>query len=101
MEDGMSKIRAAAYVRVSTKKQADEGFSLGEQRKQLTELANARGWDCEVFEDPGISGEKLKERPELTRLLAAVDNGKFDVVMVVDESRLARNRYVATEIAER
>ncbi len=92
---------AAIYVRVSTRHQAEEGFSLEDQRDKLMAYANQRGWSVELFEDAGVSGEKLDERPGLGRLLRGVDEGRFNVVLVVDESRLARDELVAALIRDR
>ena len=87
--------RVAIYRRVSTTSQVD-GFSLDTQLEQLTALAQARGFTWEDFCDPGISGETLAQRPALTELLTRLDD--FDAVLIVDESRLARDEYVAAII---
>jgi site-specific DNA recombinase len=60
---------AALYVRVSTRHQADDGFSLEEQREALTALATERGWSFRLYVDAGISGEKIDNRPGLLDLL--------------------------------
>lgn len=60
--------RAALYRRVSTPGQVD-GFSLTVQLERLSRLAEGQGYECEDFCDPGLSGEKLEERPALMRLL--------------------------------
>ncbi|HUU61087.1 MAG TPA: recombinase family protein [Acidimicrobiia bacterium] len=87
--------RAALYRRVSTPGQVD-GFSLTVQLERLSELAEAQGYECEDFCDPGLSGEKLEERPALMALLGRLD--EFEAVLVVDESRLARSEPVAFAI---
>ena len=83
--------RAALLRRVSTPGQVD-GFSLDGQFERLTELAESLGYEWEDFCDAGVSGEKLEERPGLMRLLDQLD--RFDAVLVVDESRLARSEKV-------
>jgi DNA invertase Pin-like site-specific DNA recombinase len=90
--------RAALYRRVSTPGQVD-GFSLTVQLERLSRLAEAQGYECEDFCDPGVSGEKLEERPALMRLLGRLD--EFEAVLVVDESRLARNEAWAFLIRQR
>jgi hypothetical protein len=40
----MSEKRAAAYVRVSTDRQAREGLSLDEQRRRVERHIEAQGW---------------------------------------------------------
>ena len=88
-------MRAAFYRRVSTSSQV-EGFSLQTQLDSLTDLAQRQGYHWEDFCDPGRSGETLEGRPELMRLLANLD--RFDAVLVVDDSRLARDELTAAVI---
>jgi DNA invertase Pin-like site-specific DNA recombinase len=85
-------MRAAIYRRVSTAQQVD-GFSLDSQLDQLTTLANQREFIWEDFCDPGVSGETLDGRPALVTLLSRLDD--FDALLVVDDSRLARDERVA------
>lgn len=92
---------AAIYLRVSTRHQAEDGFSLDDQRATLTNLAASRGWTHTVYEDAGISGETLEERPGMLALLAAVDRGEHHAVLVADESRLARDDLTAAIIRDR
>jgi DNA invertase Pin-like site-specific DNA recombinase len=92
---------AAIYLRVSTRHQAEDGFSLDDQRATLTNLAAQRGWTHTVYEDAGISGETLEERPAMLALLAAVDKGEHHAVLVADESRLARDDLTAAIIRDR
>jgi DNA invertase Pin-like site-specific DNA recombinase len=92
---------AALYVRVSTRHQAEEGFSLEEQQRVLTDLADDRDWDFRLYIDAGLSGEKINNRPALLDLLSAADEGEVDVVAVVDESRLARDELTAAVIRDR
>ena len=85
-------MKAAIYRRVSTTAQVD-GFSLDSQLDQLTTLADERGFIWEDFCDPGISGETLEGRPALVSLLARLN--EFGALLVVDDSRLARDERVA------
>ena len=94
-------IHAGVYVRVSTSHQADDGLSLETQRQRLEAIAQEHGWSTTLYEDAGISGEKLEERRALMEMLDAALAGVIQVVLVYDESRLARNNYVAAHIAER
>lgn len=53
----------ALYIRVSTEKQADEGFSLEAQEMRLRAYCDAQQWTvCEdhVYVDAGISGKSNK-----------------------------------------
>lgn len=89
------------YVRVSTRHQAEEGFSLQDQRDRLTEFAKDRGWSFRVFDDAGESGESLEGRPGLVRLLDLADSGAIEGILVTDESRLARDELTAALIRDR
>jgi DNA invertase Pin-like site-specific DNA recombinase len=88
-------MKAAIYRRVSTVGQV-EGFSLDDQADKLTRLAEGKGFEWEDFCDPGLSGEGLEDRPALTDLLARLD--EFSAVLVVDDSRLARDELPAAII---
>jgi DNA invertase Pin-like site-specific DNA recombinase len=92
---------AAIYIRVSTRHQAEDGFSLADQRANLTALAHARGWGHTIYEDPGLSGEAIENRPGMLALLAAIDRGDHHAVLVVDESRLARDDLTGAIIRDR
>lgn len=83
--------RAALYLRVSTADQA-ERFSLAAQQRALTEHCRREGMTFEIFEDAGISGETITERPAMMRLLEAVRDGRFDVVLAVEMERFTRSR---------
>jgi site-specific DNA recombinase len=87
----------AIYTRVSTRQQVD-GFSLQDQREKLVAYAESQGWTWTLFEDAGISGELLRERQGLAALLEDVDSGAVQGVLVVDESRLARDDYISAQI---
>ena len=92
---------AAAYLRVSTRHQAEDGFSLDDQRTTLTTIAAARGWNITIYEDAGLSGETIEGRPGMMALLAAVDRGDHHALLVVDDSRLARDDLPAAIIRDR
>lgn len=84
--------RAALYVRVSTKRQAETGMSIGDQVSRLSAHCRERGWQIgEIYQDSGYTAKTLK-RPALDRLLAdAVRKPRaFDLVLAIDNSRLAR-----------
>lgn len=83
--------RVAAYCRVSTAKQSEDGVSIETQRdacRRYCELYNLEL--IETIEDPGYSGKNLK-RPGMQRLLAQLRSGELDGVVVYDISRLSRS----------
>lgn len=82
----------AAYVRVSTQEQADEGYSISEQQDRLKKYCGAQGWNLvHVYTDPGYSGAKL-DRPALQQLLSDIPSGIFDTVLVFKLDRLSRSQ---------
>lgn len=83
--------RAAIYVRVSTEEQAKKGLSIEEQLEKLHKYADLMEWKVSgEFRDEGWSG-KDDDRPELRRLMAAVQQKLVDVVVVTKLDRFMRN----------
>ena len=82
--------RAAIYIRVSTQEQAQEGYSVGEQKERLIAYCKAQGWlIADIYVDGGYTGSNLK-RPGMQKLMAETD--KFDVVLVYKLDRLSRSQ---------
>lgn len=93
--------RVAIYARVSTTEQAEEGYSIDEQQRLLTEWCDKNGYIVhEVYADRGINGKSVKKRPALIKLLADAQNKLFDVVLVWKTNRLARNILDLLKIVE-
>lgn len=93
--------RVALYVRVSTTEQAEEGYSIAEQERLLTEWCERNGYIVyEVYADRGISGKSIKKRPALIKLLEDAQNKLFDVVLVWKTNCLARNILDLLKIVE-
>lgn len=84
--------RTALYIRVSTARQDQEGYSIPLQKERLIAYCKAKGWVVAgVFVDPGHSGSSL-ERPGITALIDGVSAGKYDVVLVYKLDRLSRSQ---------
>lgn len=81
----------AAYCRVSTDK-SDQLNSLEAQKRFFTEYTEKNGHNLvRLYADEGISGTKIKNRKEFLRLMRDAQRGLFDMVVVKDISRFARN----------
>ena len=81
----------AAYCRVSTDK-SDQLNSLEAQKKFFAEYTEKNGHNLvRLYADEGISGTKIKNRKEFLRLMRDAQHGLFDMVVVKDISRFARN----------
>ena len=81
----------AAYCRVSTDKE-DQLNSLEAQKEFFSEYTSRTG-DVLVrlYADEGISGTKIKNRKEFLCMMADAEHHLFDMVVVKDISRFARN----------
>lgn len=82
--------RAALYIRVSTLEQAQEGYSVGEQRERLIAYCKAQDWlIADIYVDGGYTGSNLI-RPGIQKLMSETE--KFDVVLVYKLDRLSRSQ---------
>lgn len=83
---------AGIYVRVSTERQAQEGYSVSAQKENLTSFAKANNFKVyDVYADEGISGKNVEGRPSIKRLIKDIQDGKIDVVLIQKFDRLTRN----------
>ncbi|MDR3288611.1 MAG: recombinase family protein [Peptococcaceae bacterium] len=81
----------AAYCRVSTDK-SDQLNSLETQKQFFAEYTTRTGDNLvRLYADEGISGTKIKNRKEFLRMMSDAEQGLFDMVVVKDISRFARN----------
>lgn len=81
----------AAYCRVSTDT-ADQLNSLEAQKEFFSEYTKRTGDTLvRLYADEGISGTKIKNRKEFLRMMADAEKGLFDMLVVKDISRFARN----------
>ena len=87
----LDAMNIAAYCRVSTDK-TDQLNSLEIQKEFFLEYTKRTGDNLiKLYADEGISGTKIKNRKEFQRMLADAEKGLFDMVVVKDISRFARN----------
>ncbi len=81
----------AAYCRVSTDKE-DQLNSLEAQKQFFVEYTKKTGDTLvKLYADEGISGTKIKNRKEFLKMMSDAEHGLFDMVVVKDISRFARN----------
>jgi DNA invertase Pin-like site-specific DNA recombinase len=95
------KLRAAAYIRVSTDS-LDQENSLKNQWAHYEKMIPSNPlWEyVGIFQDEGISGTSMHNRKGLQRLIAECKAGKIDLIVVKEVSRLARNTRDCLDIAE-
>ncbi|MDP8238395.1 MAG: recombinase family protein [Candidatus Hatepunaea meridiana] len=91
-----SIIRCAIYTRKSTEEGLDQDFnSLDAQRESAEAFINSQkneGWVClpERYDDGGFTGGNM-ERPAMKRLMADIEAGKIDCIVVYKVDRLSRS----------
>jgi DNA invertase Pin-like site-specific DNA recombinase len=94
--DPKARIHCAIYTRKSSEEGLEQDFnSLDAQREACEAFIRSQkheGWVClpEMYDDGGISGATL-ERSALKRLLAEIEAGRIDTVVVYKVDRLTRS----------
>jgi site-specific DNA recombinase len=89
-------VRCAVYTRKSTEEGLEQEFnSLDAQRESgeaFVASQRAEGWTClpDRYDDGGFTGGNM-DRPALRRLLADIEAGKIDCVVVYKVDRLSRS----------
>ncbi len=90
------KLRCAVYTRKSTDEGLDKEFNTLDAQRDACEAyvasQRAEGWTLvrDRYDDGGFSGGTL-ERPALKRLLADIERGLVDVIVVYKIDRLSRS----------
>ncbi len=90
------KLRCAVYTRKSTEEGLEMEFNSLDAQREACEAyiasQKAEGWVLypESYDDGGFSGGTL-DRPALKRLLADIEDGRIDVVVVYKIDRLSRS----------
>jgi DNA invertase Pin-like site-specific DNA recombinase len=93
-------VRAAIYARYSSENQRPE--SIEDQISACRKLAAARGYtvdDSQIYSDLAASGAR-KDRTGLSALMLAAERHEFDVLLIDDLSRLARNTLLMLTVLE-
>lgn len=88
--------RAAIYCRLSKDdEQAGDSVSIETQRMMLTSYCANQNFEVvDIYVDDGYSGLNF-DRPSFKRLISDLENGKFDIIVTKDLSRLGRD-YIQT-----
>lgn len=80
------------YPRVSTKGQAEDGYSIDFQIEKMIAYCKAMDYAVVgIYSDNGYSGANL-ERPGIQRIIEEAPTGKFDAVLVYKLDRLSRSQ---------
>ena len=88
----MRKMRVAAYCRVSTEEEEQQG-SFETQKLYYTEKINSTSeWELAgIYADDGITGTNTKKREEFNRMIQDCMDGNIDMIITKSISRFARN----------
>jgi site-specific DNA recombinase len=85
-------VKAVIYLRVSTKEQAEEGYSIPAQAEACRRFIADKGWQlADEYIDRGESA-RTADRPQLQAMLARLaEDRSIDALVVHKLDRLARN----------
>lgn len=90
---GTSKLRAVIYARVSTQEQAQKRTSIPDQIEIGHKTVEHKNWEfIGEYKDEGVSGHLVEERHGLQSMLRDARAHKFDLIVVKDYDRFARNK---------
>ncbi|MBK7047343.1 MAG: recombinase family protein [bacterium] len=98
-------IRCAIYTRKSTEEGLEQEFNSLDAQREAGEACIAsqksEGWVClpDRYDDGGYTGGNM-ERPALKRLMADIDDGRVDCVVVYKVDRMSRSLLDFTHIME-
>jgi site-specific DNA recombinase len=100
-----SRLSCAIYTRKSTEEGLDQDFNTLDAQRESAESyiksQEAEGWVClpDHYDDGGFTGGNM-DRPALKRLLADIEAGKVDCIVVYKVDRLSRSLMDFTKMLE-
>ena len=96
------RLRVAAYCRVSTDLEEQEGSFDTQVRHYREKIGQSPDMELVgIYGDKGKSGLKASRRPELQRLLKDCKAGKIDLILTKSISRFARSMADCVELIRR
>lgn len=91
----------ALYLRKSKKtKGMNEKETIESHLKQLTDLCKDQGWNNYIIYNDYVANSMDLKRKEYNKMLQACLDGKHDLIIVTEESRLYRSVYEQTNVYE-
>ena len=100
LDSSIEQLKAAIYVRVSTREQAEHGYSIQEQISACRKHCEDKGWKViRLYIERGVSGKNLR-RPKIQQLLYHAERQRFDVIVFWRLDRLTRSLLDACELVE-
>jgi DNA invertase Pin-like site-specific DNA recombinase len=96
-----SRSALSCYVRVSTSAQADSGIGLAAQRETIRRACDLHGFAIGGwFEDAGLSGARMSNRPALQQALSEIRAGRSAGLVCAKLDRLGRSAAEVLTLAE-
>jgi len=92
----VTPVRCAVYTRKSTDEGLDQAFNSLDAQREAAEAyitsQRGEGWEClpDRYDDGGYTGGNM-ERPALKRLMADIEAGRIDCIVVYKVDRLSRS----------
>lgn len=94
-----SKLRVAAYCRVSTDSEDQLNSFAAQYHHYFSLIAAQEKWTLvDIYADEGITGTSAEKRTDFQRLLKDCRDGKVDRILVKSISRFSRNTKECLEI---
>ena len=91
-----TRVRCAIYTRKSTQDGLEQEFNSLDAQRESAEAyiasQKAEGWQClpDRYDDGGFTGGNM-DRPAVARLMADIEAGRVDCVVVYKVDRLSRS----------
>lgn len=85
-------MKIAAYIRVSTREQAEDGHGLDAQRAEILRTAEGKGWTIVRWcTDAGVTGARLSGRDGWSEAIALAESGEVDGIVATKIDRVSRS----------
>ncbi|MBR3018881.1 MAG: recombinase family protein [Clostridia bacterium] len=89
---GVGKLRVAAYCRVSTDLEDQEGSYEAQCSHYRTLIQSKSDWSLAgIYADEGLSGTCRTKREQFNRMVEDAEKGRIDLILTKSISRFARN----------
>ena len=97
-----SKLRVAAYCRVSTDRDEQKSSYDGQVRTYTDKILANPDWEfAGIYSDEGITGTSIKKRSGFQQMVNDAMEGKLDLIITKSISRFARNMLECVETIRR
>lgn len=92
-------VHAAIYLRISEDRTGNH-LGVDRQRQDCAAICEARGWSYSEYCDNDVSATSHKIRPEYTRMVEDIEQGRVQALVVWDLDRLTRKPVETEQIID-